>query len=124
MSAPLSLSLRTTIDDSVEVGVVSRSARQLYFARYDGRLYVAAPAHDQTPQLIAADGHTVLAPTLPGASMHDALLRVIDGGGAASVPMLFVEPGGKLRLRLSVRNPPADGFLEQDLLFYELASQP
>ena len=110
MSAPLSLSLRTTIDDPVEVGVVSRSARQLYFARYDGRLYVAATTHDQTPQFIGADGHTVLAPTLPGTSMHDALL--------------LVEPGGTLRLRLSVRNPPADGFLEQDLLFYELASQP
>ena len=93
-------------NEEVELGIVSRSERRLFFAVHKGQKYVGI-APEETPALEDECGVEQL-PNVPGTALMDALVLVLDGKGlqpaAAGVHMVCCE-GGMLRVRVAIRNP-------------------
>ena len=92
--------------EEVELGIVSRSERRLFFAVHKGKKYVGI-APEETPSL--EDEHGVeQSPNVPGTALMDALVLVLDGNGlqpaAAAVHVVACE-GNMLRVRVAIRNP-------------------
>ena len=90
--------------EEVELGIVSRSERRLFFAVHKGKKYVGI-----APEASLEDEHGVeQSPNVPGTALMDALVLVLDGNGlqpaAAAVHVVACE-GNMLRVRVAIRNP-------------------
>jgi hypothetical protein len=112
--------------EAVELGVVSRHSKRLFYAVYRGQTYVGdAPALN--PRLLDADG-ALLEENAMGLTLHDALVRLAEEDPAPEASLARVAPTAHdlhldvvLRCSFPVWMAHADGaarYLQQRLRFF------